>query len=157
MIHRRLSSTLLLVVSGACVGLDEPLPPVKQRLLFTPVSSCIEAPQPPPHILGDNAATCIPTHVADGLPLEVTVSKGQVIRFRYYSPCDERTYSVAPVVDQCVRASLQTWGLGYDTACPNATETEPREYTEYYRLMPNVRKEGTANRSARVLFECASE
>jgi hypothetical protein len=119
----------------------EPLPSPKATPLpaiFDPPKVCIE-PLPPlrsaPVIHGATGRECVPPQFAEhGLPLEVTVKRGNVTSFRFYSQCVGRVYEVDAGVRRCIRAALRSWRFDYlQPQCPG---TAIEEETFQFYLMP---------------------
>ena len=154
----RLRVASLALLTAACVASDDPLPPPTQGGLSTP-PACLDVPQPPPQLLGssDDAAACVPETFRYGLPLEVSVSKGRVVRFRFYSQCEGKTYAVEPAVEGCIRASLDTWRyLAFEPMCADNAAAYQAVQTDQLYLLPAVRKRGVLTQTASVGYGCAS-
>lgn len=154
----RLTVASLAVLTGACVASDDPLPAPKQAGQPTPVA-CSEVPQLPPQLLSatDNAAACVPPQFTNGLPLEVSVSKGRVVEFRLYSQCEGKTYAVEPGVERCIRGSLDSWRyLAFERTCPGIAGGYEEVQTDQLYLLPPVRKGGVLTQAASVGHGCAS-
>jgi hypothetical protein len=118
----------------------EPSPSPKATPLpaiFEPAQACIELPFEPA-IHAATGRECVPTQFAEhGLPLEVTVRRGNVTSFRFYSQCVGRVYEVDPGVRRCIRAALKGWRFDYmRPQCPGTASRAVEEETFQFYLMP---------------------
>ena len=126
--------------AAACGGKGEQVPEIKSAAQ-NPASICIEVPAPPPQALSDrsNIAKCVPP---SGLPLEVTVSGGKVVDFRFYSQCEGRVHPATPEVTECVRRSVAEWR--YQAHQPRCEKTSSKDFdreTEQLYLKPAKQNE----------------
>ena len=131
----RAAFLVALFASLSCGGSERHAPEVKAAVPKPP-SICVEVPAPPPKAISDrtNIAVCVPPQ---GLPLEVTVSGGSVVDFRFYSQCEGRVHRASKEVTECVRRSIAAWR--YETHQPRCEDTNPEDFdreTEQLHLKP---------------------
>ncbi len=138
----RIAAVVLLTFPTGCVMSDEPLPPTPQAALFIPPEACVEPPQLPPEAVvllqGLPGRACVPGRYTDGLPLEITVSQGKVVAFRFYSQCEGRVYEVDHEVRDCIQAAVSSWQFDYLPPMCSGTKGRPVQTSQLY-IMPLAR------------------
>ena len=136
---RRMVASACLACLGACTSADEPLPPTPQQTAFAPAEACIEPPQPPPEavLYGSEGRACVPGRYVQGLPLELTVSRGKVVALRFYSQCEGRVYDVEPKVRDCIQKAVDSWSFDYlAPMCAGTTSRGDEVQTTHLYIMP---------------------
>jgi hypothetical protein len=112
-------------------------PPPPKAVLPQPATSiCIDPPAPPAVPISDtsNARACVSDR---GLPLEVTVSLGKVVAFRFYSQCSGQEHSASPSVAECVGKAVASWRFEVPpSACPADSVRVPDRQVRFFFLEP---------------------
>ena len=141
----RIAAVAFLTFPTGCVMSDDPLPPTPRPALFIPPEACVEPPQPPPEAVllleGVPGRACVPGRYTDGLPLEVTVSRGRVVAFRFYSQCEGRVYEVDQEVRDCIQAAVNSWHFDYfPPMCSGREGRSDHVQTTQLYIMPLARR-----------------
>jgi hypothetical protein len=156
---RRIIAAAVLACASACMVADEPLPPTPRTSLFTPPQACVEPPQPPPEAVlhATDARACIPGRYTDGFPVEVTVSQGKVVKFRFYSQCEGRVYDAEPDVRDCIQKAVTSWRFDYfPPVCPETRSRADDVQTTQLYILPLARRSRGPELSSGIGVGCSA-